>query len=136
MGCILHWSRGLPQVTDRNAGGCFWGFGDPIWPVPQKIDVPRVLDKDESAPISILGYPLVMIVAEKVVTMIQRGERGRIAIISDSSESIDVLIHHIGRVVPIFTHALPTHFGRMRGSVAWYWPVDLGTAGHPQLRCA
>lgn len=49
-------------------------FGDPIWPAPQKIEVPRVLDKDESAPISILGYPLVMIVAEKVVTMIQRGE--------------------------------------------------------------
>ena len=58
----------------ENVIGLDISFGDPIWPAPQKIDVPRVLDKDQSAPISILGYPLVMIVAEKVVTMIQRGE--------------------------------------------------------------
>ena len=58
----------------ENVIGLDISFGDPIWPVPQKIDMPRVLDKDQSAPISILGYPLVMIVAEKVVTMLQRGE--------------------------------------------------------------
>jgi hypothetical protein len=58
----------------ENVIGLDISFGDPIWPAPQKVDVPRVLDKDQSAPISILGYPLVMIVAEKVVTMSQRGE--------------------------------------------------------------
>jgi hypothetical protein len=58
----------------ENVVGLDISFGDPIWPAPQKIDVPRLLDKDQSSPISILGYPLVMIVAEKVVTMLQRGE--------------------------------------------------------------
>nr|WP_182484529.1 nucleotidyl transferase AbiEii/AbiGii toxin family protein [Alpinimonas psychrophila] len=58
----------------ENVIGLDISFGDPIWPAPQRIDLPRVLDNDQSAPISILGYPLVMIVAEKVVTMIQRGE--------------------------------------------------------------
>ncbi len=58
----------------ENVIGLDVSFGDPIWPAPQKIDVPRLLDKDQSAPISILGYPLVMIVAEKVVTMLQRGD--------------------------------------------------------------
>ena len=61
----------------ENVIGLDISFGDPIWPAPQKVDVPRVLDKDQSAPISILGYPLVMIVAEKVVTMLQRGEANR-----------------------------------------------------------
>ena len=58
----------------ENIIGLDISFGDPIWTAPQKIDVPRVLDKDQSSPISILGYPLVMVVAEKVVTMLQRGE--------------------------------------------------------------
>ena len=58
----------------QNAIGLDVSFGDPIWPAPQLIALPRVLDKDKSAPIAILGYPLVMIVAEKVVTMIQRGD--------------------------------------------------------------
>lgn len=58
----------------ENVIGLDVSFGDPIWPAPQRIDIPRVLDKDQSPSISLLGYPLVMVVAEKVVTMIQRGE--------------------------------------------------------------
>ena len=58
----------------ENAIGLDISFGDPVWPAPQMIDVPRLLDRDQSAPISILGYPLVMVVAEKVVTILQRGE--------------------------------------------------------------
>lgn len=58
----------------ENVIGLDISFGDPVWPAPQMIDVLRLLDKDQSAPISVLGYPLVMIVAEKVVTMLQRGE--------------------------------------------------------------
>lgn len=57
----------------KNVIGVDISFGDPIWPAPQRIDLPRVLDRDQSAPISILGYPLGMVLAEKVVTMIQRG---------------------------------------------------------------
>lgn len=58
----------------ENVIGLDISFGDPIWPAPQRIEMPRVLDSVKSEPISILGYPLVMVVAEKAVTMIQRGE--------------------------------------------------------------
>lgn len=64
--CLSGAERVLAARWDRT-------FGDPIWPASKKIDVPRVLDMDQSAPISILGYPPVMVVAEKVVTLIQRG---------------------------------------------------------------
>lgn len=42
--------------------------GDPIWPGPSRIGMPRLL----GGTIELLGYPLVMIFAEKIVTMIQR----------------------------------------------------------------
>ena len=58
----------------ENVIGLDISFGDPIWPAPQRVDLPRVLDKDRASSISMLGYPLVMIVAEKVITMLQRGE--------------------------------------------------------------
>ena len=62
----------------ENVTGLGISFGDPIWRAPQRIDVPRVLDRDQSSPTSILGCPLVIIVAEKVVTMLQRGENSTI----------------------------------------------------------
>lgn len=43
--------------------------GDPVWPRPQVVRLPRLLDGD----ISIAGYPLVMVYAEKLVTALQRG---------------------------------------------------------------
>jgi len=48
-------------------------FGDPIWPHPQEIEVPRLVDVGQGA-LRLLGYPLPMVVAEKVVTAIERGE--------------------------------------------------------------
>lgn len=45
--------------------------GDPITPGPQRIRLPRLLDANET--IDLVGYPLPMIYAEKVVTAIQRG---------------------------------------------------------------
>jgi hypothetical protein len=48
-------------------------FGDPIWPHPQEIVVPRLVDVGQG-PLRLLGYPLPMVVAEKVVTAIERGE--------------------------------------------------------------
>ncbi len=48
-------------------------FGDPIWPEPELIDLPRVVDTGQP-PVQVLGYPLSMVIAEKVVTAIARGE--------------------------------------------------------------
>lgn len=45
-------------------------FGDPIWPAPQEVTVPRLLD---DPPLALRGYPLHMILAEKLVTAIDRG---------------------------------------------------------------
>jgi hypothetical protein len=44
--------------------------GDPIWPEPQQVAVPRLL-VDES--IVLAGYPLHMVHAEKLVTAVARG---------------------------------------------------------------
>lgn len=45
-------------------------IGDPIWPTPNVVSLPRVLG---GAPIRIVGYPVEMVMAEKFVTAIQRG---------------------------------------------------------------
>lgn len=43
--------------------------GDPIWPEPQKITLPRLL----YGTLIVRGYPLEMVLAEKIVTSIARG---------------------------------------------------------------
>ena len=43
--------------------------GDPIWPAPQTVALPRLLD----GTIRVVGYPLAMVHAEKLVTAVQRG---------------------------------------------------------------
>ena len=43
--------------------------GDPIWPGPQQISVPRLID----GVIVVRGYPLEMVLAEKIVTALERG---------------------------------------------------------------
>jgi len=53
-----------PFHVDVNAG-------DPIWPAPAEISLPRLLDEE---PIRLRGYPLVMVLAEKIVTALQRGQ--------------------------------------------------------------
>jgi hypothetical protein len=44
--------------------------GDPIWPDPVRVALPRVLG-DES--VEVLGYPLAMVLADKLVTAVERG---------------------------------------------------------------
>jgi hypothetical protein len=44
--------------------------GDPISPAPTEISLPRLL---EQTPIRLRGYPLEMVLAEKIVTALQRG---------------------------------------------------------------
>jgi hypothetical protein len=43
--------------------------GDPVWPAPQRIVLPRLLEGQ----IVLAGYPLPMVYAEKLVTAVQRG---------------------------------------------------------------
>lgn len=44
--------------------------GDPVWPAPVSVQLPRLLGDE---PIDLLGYPLSMVLAEKIVTVLQRG---------------------------------------------------------------
>jgi len=44
-------------------------FGDPIWPAPTPTTVPKLLGGD----VRLLGYPPHMVLAEKIVTAIDRG---------------------------------------------------------------
>ena len=46
-------------------------IGDPIWPAPSIVHVPRILGGEA---ITLPGYPLSMVYAEKSVTAIQRGD--------------------------------------------------------------
>jgi len=43
--------------------------GDPIWPEPQSVQLPRLL----AGTLVILGYPLEMVFAEKIITALARG---------------------------------------------------------------
>lgn len=45
--------------------------GDPVWPEPIAIDIPSILENVES--IRVIGYPLPMVLAEKLVTALARG---------------------------------------------------------------
>ena len=58
--------------TARLTIGMDVNFGDPIWPTPQPIDLPRVMDLG-LPPVKMLGYPLTMVLAEKIITTSGRG---------------------------------------------------------------
>lgn len=58
----LHTAKLSPKV-DVNVG-------DPVWPAPQPIELPRLLG---GAPLRLRGYPLHMVLAEKLVTAVHRG---------------------------------------------------------------
>jgi hypothetical protein len=45
-------------------------IGDPIWPEPAEISMPRLLGQES---IQLRGYPMEMVLAEKIVTALQRG---------------------------------------------------------------
>lgn len=44
--------------------------GDPIWPAPAEVSLPRLLEQE---PIQLRGYPMEMVLAEKIVTALERG---------------------------------------------------------------
>jgi hypothetical protein len=45
-------------------------IGDPIWPEPAEVRLPRLLGQE---PIQLRGYPMEMVLAEKIVTALERG---------------------------------------------------------------
>ena len=45
-------------------------IGHPIWPEPAEISLPRLLGQE---PIQLRGYPMEMVLAEKIVTALERG---------------------------------------------------------------
>jgi hypothetical protein len=45
-------------------------IGDPMWPEPAEISLPRLLGQE---PIRLRGYPMEMVLAEKIVTALERG---------------------------------------------------------------
>lgn len=58
--------------TARLTVGIDVNFGDPIWPAPRLVELPRVVDLGFPS-VMLWGYPLTMVLAEKVVTAIDRG---------------------------------------------------------------
>lgn len=44
-------------------------FGDPVWPAPVRTGLPRLL----GGQIDVLAYPVTMVLAEKIVTVVERG---------------------------------------------------------------
>jgi len=58
--------------TARLTIGIDVNFGDPIWPAPRLIELPRVVPLDLPS-MTLLGYPLTMVLAEKIVTAVDRG---------------------------------------------------------------
>ncbi|QQR99436.1 MAG: nucleotidyl transferase AbiEii/AbiGii toxin family protein [Austwickia sp.] len=63
-------SMGVELATARTRFHIDLNVGDPVWPAPGQVEVPRLLG---GKPLHLLGYPLVMVHAEKVVTAVQRG---------------------------------------------------------------
>ncbi|MGB3685852.1 MAG: nucleotidyl transferase AbiEii/AbiGii toxin family protein [Ornithinimicrobium sp.] len=64
------------NVTLASARAAFHvdvSVGNPIWPSPQDVAVPRLLDGPD---IQVRGYPMEMALAEKLVTAVQRGTAG------------------------------------------------------------
>jgi hypothetical protein len=56
----------------RSVIGLDVSFGDPIWPAPQQVDIPRILEDIGVNPVTVFGYPLIMTFTEKTVTMMRR----------------------------------------------------------------
>ncbi|WP_187976357.1 nucleotidyl transferase AbiEii/AbiGii toxin family protein [Mycetocola sp. JXN-3] len=47
-------------------------FGDPIWPELQRVRIPRLVALGQPV-LEVLGYPMVMVLAEKISTVMERG---------------------------------------------------------------
>jgi hypothetical protein len=90
----------LPLHADVN-------FGDPIWPAPVPTELPKLL----GGTLTLLGYPDHMVLAEKIVTAVERGTantrwrdfvdidiiaRRRTILADDLAEAIDTVARYRG----------------------------------------
>lgn len=80
--------RGVPYSAE---GSCQWSI---VWPQPQSVELPGVIPLESLRPATMLVHPLIMVLAEKITTAIDRGEantRWR------DFAGIDVLagVHHV-----------------------------------------
>jgi hypothetical protein len=57
-------------MTTRRRRPLAVSVGDPIWPAPPVVRLSRVLGGE---PATVAGYPLALILAERIVTALQRG---------------------------------------------------------------
>ncbi len=104
----------LPFHVDVNVG-------DPIWPAPTTIALPRLRG---GAPIELEGYPMSMVHAEKIVTAIERGTANtrwrdfgdiwtlsrRHPIVADElREAIDVVAHHRNVEIALLADVLDSY---------------------------
>jgi hypothetical protein len=103
---FLHTAR-LKVKVDVN-------IGDPIWPAPVVVNLPRLLDGE---PLVLRGYPLPMVLAEKLVTAVARGTantrwrdfadvylltRSHDLVGSETVEALSVVARHRGvQLVPL-----------------------------------
>ncbi len=77
-------------------------IGDPVWPEPRPVEIPRLL---EPSTITVAAYPPELILAEKIVTAIQRGTANTrwrdfvdIAALASTLIDTDTLVEAIIRV--------------------------------------
>lgn len=77
-------------------------IGDPLWPEPQPVEIPRLLERST---ITVAAYPPELILAEKIITAIQRGTANTrwrdfvdIASLASTVVDTDTLVEAIERV--------------------------------------
>lgn len=77
-------------------------IGDPLWPAPHQIELPRLLT---NTPLILRGYTVELVLAEKIVTALQRGTANTrwrdfvdIAALSDTHVDNEILAEAIQRV--------------------------------------
>ncbi|MEO8828731.1 nucleotidyl transferase AbiEii/AbiGii toxin family protein [Lapillicoccus sp.] len=63
-------SMGVALATAQTQFHVDVNVGDPIWPAPEQVEVPRLLG---GLPLTLAGYSLPMVHAEKIVTAVRRG---------------------------------------------------------------
>lgn len=88
--------------------------GDPVTPAPVEVDYPALLDRS----FSVVGYPFESVLAEKIVTMIDRGELN-----TRERDFADVYLlsgrlNVEGRVLMAAINATATHRGSQRQPLA------------------
>lgn len=64
------WSSLRASIVPATRCGVDINVGDPVTPAPIEVDYPALLDE----PFVLLGYPLATVLAEKIVTMVDRGD--------------------------------------------------------------